>query len=152
VPQPLAEIFEMIAARPEVCLNTGHVSVPEVMRILDLAERFKIRKMLITHLRRQLTIDQQKEAARRGAFLEACLVDWYYPDVPRTHYYVEKKYMHRPSEVYNRKLTGPQWMNPMREIGCRHFVLGLRHPRCTNARTGYPNDDRKPARLRIHGG
>jgi imidazolonepropionase-like amidohydrolase len=32
--------------------------------------------------------------------------------------------MHRPSEVYNRKLTGPQWMNPIREIGCKHFVLG----------------------------
>jgi hypothetical protein len=125
VPQPLAEILEMVAAKPEVYLNTGHVSGPEVMRILDLAERFKIKKVLIAHpARLQLTIEQQKEAARRGAFLEGCLVDWYYPDVPRTHYYVEKKYMHRPSEVYNRKLTGPQWMDPIREIGCQHFVLG----------------------------
>jgi hypothetical protein len=32
--------------------------------------------------------------------------------------------MHRVSEIYNRKLTGPQWMNPIREIGPRHFVLG----------------------------
>ena len=34
----------MIAAKPEVYLNTGHVSGPEVMRILDLAERFGIRQ------------------------------------------------------------------------------------------------------------
>ena len=125
VPAPLAEILEMIAAKPDVYLNTGHVSGPEVMRILDLAERFKIRKVLIAHpARLQLTLDQQKEAARRGAFLEACLIDWYSPDVPRTHYYVERKYMHRASEVYNRKLTGPQWMNPIRAIGPQHFVLG----------------------------
>jgi hypothetical protein len=125
VPQPLAEILEMIAAKPEVYLNTGHVSGPEVMRILDLAERFGIGKVLIAHpARLQLSIDEQKEAARRGAFLEACLVDWYYPDVPRTHYYVERKYIHQASELVNRKLTGPQWMNPIREIGPQHFVLG----------------------------
>jgi hypothetical protein len=124
VPRPLVEILEMIAAKPEVYLNTGHVSGPEVMRILDLAERFGVRKVLIAHpARLQLSIDQQKEAAARGAFLEACLVDWYYPDVPRTHYYVERKYMHRASELMNRKMSGPQWMNPIREIGPRHFVL-----------------------------
>jgi hypothetical protein len=124
VAAPLAEILEMISAKPDVYLNTGHVSGPEVMRILDLAERFKIRKVLIAHpARLQLTLDQQQEAARRGAFLEACLIDWYSPDVPRTHYYVERQYMHRASEVYNRKLTGPQWMNPIRTIGPQHFVL-----------------------------
>ena len=125
IPSALHEIFEMIAAKPEVYLNTGHVSGPEVMRILDLAERFGIRKVLIAHpARLQLSVDQQKEAVRRGAFLEACLVDWYYPDVPRTHYYVERKYMHRLSEIQNRKLTGPQWMAPIRDIGPKHFVLG----------------------------
>lgn len=124
LPKQLCEIFEMTAEYPEVYLNTGHVSPGEVMRIADLAERFGIRKVLVAHAARlHLTLDQQRELADRGVFLEAALVDWFYPDVPRTHYYVERKYMHRISEVTNRKLTAPQWMEPIRKIGCEHFVL-----------------------------
>ena len=124
IPFALSEVLEMVAARPEVYLNTGHVSGPEVMRLLDLAEQFGIAKVLIAHpARLQLTIEQQKVAASRGAFLEACLIDWFSPDIPRTHYYVEREYMHRASQVENRKLTGPQWMDPIREIGPAHFVL-----------------------------
>lgn len=124
VPTALSEILEMVAARPEVYLNTGHVSGPEVLRIVELARWHGIKKVLVAHpARLQLTVEQQKEVARGGALLEACLVDWYYPDVPRTHYYVERKYMHRGSEVMNRRLSGPQWMNPIREIGPEHFVL-----------------------------
>jgi len=100
-----------------------------VLTDLGLVREEKLHELLAANLQipfidvRQLTLDQQQEAARRGAFLEACLIDWYSPDVPRTHYYVERQYMHRASEVYNRKLTGPQWMNPIRTIGPQHFVL-----------------------------
>lgn len=124
IPEELAEILGMVAEHPEVYLNTGHVSGEEVMRILDLAERFGIRKVLIAHpARRQLTLEQQKEAAQRGAYLEACLVDWLYPDVPRTHYYVEREYMHRGSEVGGKRLSGAQWMNEIRAVGLENFVL-----------------------------
>jgi hypothetical protein len=120
----LTEILNMIAEHPEVYLNTGHVSAPETMRILDLAERFGIKKVLIAHAARgQMTVEQQKEAARRGAFLEGCLVDWLYPDVPRTHYYVEKEYMHCGSEIGS-KTSAPKWMRTIREIGPQYFVLG----------------------------
>ena len=44
LPDDLVEILEIIAQHPKVYLNTGHVSAPEVMRILDLAERFGIKK------------------------------------------------------------------------------------------------------------
>ena len=123
IPDELCEILEMVAGHPEVYLNTGHVSGPEAMRILDLAERFGIKKVLIAHAARgQLTVEQQKEAARRGAFLEGCLVDWLYPDVPRTHYYVEKEYMDRSCE-FGRTVSAPQWMQTIREVGPEHFVL-----------------------------
>lgn len=124
VPDELAEILTMVAEHPEVYLNTGHVSPDEAMRLLDLAERFGIKKVLIAHpVRGRLTVEQQKEAARRGAFLEGCLVDWLYPDVPRTHYYVEREYMTRGSELPSTRTTAPIWMNVIREVGPEHFVL-----------------------------
>lgn len=123
IPGPLAEILEMVAGHPEVYLNTGHVSGPEVMRILELAERFGIKKVLIAHAARgHLSVEQQKEAAQRGAFLEGCLVDWLYPDVPRTHYYVEREYMDQGSE-FGRRVSPPQWMKGIREVGPQYFVL-----------------------------
>jgi len=121
----LAEILQMVADHPDVYLNTGHVSGEEVMRILDLAEEFKIQKVLIAHpARQQLSIEQQKDAARRGFFLEGCLVDWLYPHAPRTHYYVEKKYMDRSGDVPRLRNPVSKWMGDLREIGPEYFVLG----------------------------
>jgi len=121
----LAEILQMVADHPDVYLNTGHVSGPEVMRILELAEEFKIHKVLIAHpARQQLSIEQQKDAARRGFFLEGCLVDWLYPHAPRTHYYVEKKYMDRSGDMPRLRRTAAQWMADIREVGPEYFVLG----------------------------
>ncbi len=121
IPDELGEILEMVAAHPEVYLNTGHVSGPEAMRILDLAERFGIKKVLIAHpARAELTVEQQKEAARRGAFLEGCAVDFGGPWIPLTHYYVEKEYM--DLTCYLRGAAIP-WMQTIREVGPAHFVL-----------------------------
>lgn len=121
----LAEILQMVADHPDVYLNTGHVSGPEVMRILDLAEEFKIGKVLIAHpARQQLSIEQQKDAARRGFILEGCLVDWLYPHAPRTHYYVEKKYMDRSGDLPRVRRSAAQWMADIREVGPEYFVLG----------------------------
>lgn len=121
----LAEILQMVADHPDVYLNTGHVSGPEVLRILDLAEMFGIHKVLIAHpARQQLSIEQQKDAARRGFFLEGCLVDWLYPHAPRTHYYVEKKYMDRSGDVARVRRSAAQWMADIRAVGPEQFVLG----------------------------
>ncbi|QQA44701.1 DUF6282 family protein [Pelagovum pacificum] len=121
----LAEIFQMVADHPDVYLNTGHVSGPEVLRILDLAEEFKVQKVLIAHpARQQLSVEEQKAAARRGAFLEGCLVDWLYPHAPRTHYYVEREYMDRSGDLPRMRPSAAQWMADIREVGPEHFVLG----------------------------
>jgi len=123
VSEELDEILTMIARHPRVYLNTGHVSVPEALRLLDLAEQYGIKKVLIAHpVRGRMTVEQQKEAAARGAYLEACLVDWLYPDVPRTHYYVEKEYMDMGSEI-GRISNATNWMRTIREVGVDRFVL-----------------------------
>jgi hypothetical protein len=123
LPPEMEEILQIIADRPDVYLNTGHVSGDEVMRLIGLAERFKIKKVLVAHpARLQLTIEEQKEAARRGAFLEGALVDWLYPSVPRTHYYVEQEYMDEAS-ILQPRMTAMAWANQIKAIGPEHFVL-----------------------------
>lgn len=124
----LDEILSMIAEHPEVYLNTGHVSVEEAFRLLDLAERYGIRKVLIAHpVRGRMTIEQQKAAAMRGAFLEGCVVDFYCPDVPRAHYYVEREYMDLGSELGYTARNAVGWMKVIREVGPEHFVLATDH-------------------------
>jgi hypothetical protein len=121
IPTELVEILEMVAEHPEVYLNTGHVSGPEVLRILDLAERYGIKKVLVAHpARQQLSIEQQKAAAQRGAFLEACAVDFGSPWVPHTHYYVEKEYMDLSAYVYGKAIP---WMEGIKAVGPEQFVL-----------------------------
>jgi hypothetical protein len=126
LPPEYEEVFELLADHPNICLNTGHVSSEEVMRILDLAERYGIRNVLIAHVARLgLTLDQQKEAAKRGALLEGALIDWMYPHYPRTHYYIEREYM---DEIYSDAANWggglAQWAKTIRDIGPEYFVLG----------------------------
>ena len=123
----LEEILQLVADHPHVYLNTGHVSGPEVMRVLELAERFGIRKVYVAHMaRKHLTLEQEREAARRGAFLEGCLADWFYPNAPRTHYYIEREYMDESYDesagVANVGLA--EWRNRIRAVGPEHYVLG----------------------------
>lgn len=125
VPPELDEILSMIAEKPEVYLNTGHVSVEEAFRIIDLAERYGIKKVQIAHPTRALmTIEQQKEAAARGVWLEAALVDWFGPNTPKTHYYVEREYMDMGSLLPYEAMTAPRWLEPIMEVGPEHFVIG----------------------------
>jgi hypothetical protein len=126
VPDPLAEILDLIAERPEVYLNTGHVSAEEALRLIELAQQRGIEKVLVAHVaRRQMTIEQQKEAVRHGAFLEVTLADYVYPaGIPRSHYYVEREYM--PEVLLdNRRL--PEGFFDLKaalfEIGVENFVL-----------------------------
>ena len=126
IPPQLDEILSMVAEKPEVYLNTGHVSPQEAVRIVELAKRYGIKKVLIAHpARRAMTIQQQKWAASQGAFLEGYAGDLFFPDTPHTHYYVEPEYMDRTCELdyYTQVETFTHWMRVIREVGPEHFVL-----------------------------
>ncbi|MFQ9908701.1 MAG: DUF6282 family protein [Acutalibacter sp.] len=126
IPPQLDEILSMVAEKPEVYLNTGHVSPQEAVRVVELAKRYGIKKVLIAHpARRAMTIEQQKWAASQGAFLEGCAGDLFFPDTPHTHYYVEPEYMDRTCELdyYTQVETFTHWMRVIREVGPEHFVL-----------------------------
>lgn len=122
----LEEILHLIADNPYIFLNTGHVSGEEALRLVDLAEQFGIKKVLVASLAvDDLTFDQQREAARRGAFLERSFAQCVGTgSVPRTHYYVEREYMYDthvtpPKNKLNPRGVGDQ----LRAIGPEHFIL-----------------------------
>jgi hypothetical protein len=126
VPDALAEIMEMVAARPEVYLNTGHVSHDEVFRIVELAERYGVEKVLVSHPARwQLSTAEQKELAAKGVWLEGCLVDIFATTAPLTHYYAEPEYIDRGwAETPHTVNPVSDYMNIIKEVGPEHFVLG----------------------------
>ncbi|KAA5827052.1 DUF6282 family protein [Saccharopolyspora hirsuta] len=128
VPDDLAEILQLIAERPDVHLNTGHVSVAEAFRLVDLAVEAGVRKIVVAHpCRGRMTTEQQKELASRGVLLEGAVSDWmFHRGLPRTNYYVEREWADEIAGIANSpEFSGVvPWARQIREIGIEHFVLG----------------------------
>ena len=130
VPADLDEILQLIGDHPDVYLNTGHVSAEEALRLVELAPRYGIEmnRVLVAHVARNaMTMDQQKQVAAAGAWLEGTYADCgVYPGgVGRTHYYPEQEYINQlsisgPGAPRNLGDLGRQ----IREIGVEHFILG----------------------------
>jgi hypothetical protein len=65
-------ILRMIAAHDAV-LASGHLSVPETLALLRLANRCGVKRMLVNHVTESviaMSVEDQKEAVRLGAFIE----------------------------------------------------------------------------------
>ena len=130
VPGDLDEILTLLGEHPDVYVNTGHVSAEEALRLLELAPRYGIGmdRILVAHVaRNDMTMDQQKQVAAAGAWLEGTYADCgVYPGgIGRTHYYPEKEYINQlsisgPGAPRNVGDLGRQ----IREIGVDHFILG----------------------------
>lgn len=126
IPLELAEILQLIADNPHIYMNTGHVSGEETLRLVDLAKRFGIEKVLVAGPAvAELSLDQQREVAERGIFLEHSFSQYAGTgSVPRTHYYVEREYMFDlvMGETKDRpNLRGLS--DQIRVIGPEHFIL-----------------------------
>ncbi|MFB6960998.1 DUF6282 family protein [Streptomyces sp. NPDC056309] len=128
VPDDLAEILQLIAERPDVHLNTGHVSVEEAFRLVDLAIEFGIQKIVVAHpCRGRMTTEQQKELAAKGVLLEGAVSDWmFHRGLPRTNYYVEREWADEIAGIANSpEFSGIMpWAKQIREVGIEHFILG----------------------------
>lgn len=72
----VGEILKILTAS-DVILGTGHISVEEILSLLRLARELGVRKMIVTHPSMKLigmSISDQMEAIRLGAFVEHCYV------------------------------------------------------------------------------
>jgi len=65
-----------IIAREDIALATGHISPEESLMLIREARGMGITRIIVTHPTQGLdmSIEQQKEAAKMGAFLEYCYV------------------------------------------------------------------------------
>jgi len=74
----LPEVKQVIAiiAHEDIALATGHSSPEESLLLIREAKRAGVNRIIVTHPEQglEMSIDQQKEAASMGAFLEYCYV------------------------------------------------------------------------------
>jgi hypothetical protein len=69
------EILALIADAGDVVLDTSHLSPHESLVLIDEAKRMGIESVVVTHPEAEIigaTEDEQKEMARRGAYLNFC--------------------------------------------------------------------------------
>lgn len=93
--QALDEILRLLASHPHIYMDTGHVSVEEADRLIDLKEEYGYEKIVVSSAVTKIaTIEQLKNMAKKGAFIEFSLAAYTAPAlIPLTHYYVEKEYI-----------------------------------------------------------
>ncbi len=91
----LDEILKLLASHPHIYLDTGHVSVEEADRLIDLKDEYGYEKIVVSSAVTKIaTIEQLKTMAEKGAFIEFSMGAYTAPTpIPLTHYYVEEEYI-----------------------------------------------------------
>jgi hypothetical protein len=73
---------------------TGHTSVEEAIRLVELAEEYGIEKKIVSSaVVKEANLDQLHKMVELGAFIEYTLAAYTHTTtIPKTHYYVEREY------------------------------------------------------------
>ena len=90
----LDEILRLIAANPHVYMVTGHTSVEEAMRLVELAGEYGIGRVVVSGaVAKMAEIGQLRRMTEQGAYIEYTLAAYTHTtSIPKTHYYVEREY------------------------------------------------------------
>jgi hypothetical protein len=122
----LDEILRLIASHPHIYLNTGHVSVDEAIRLVDLAGQYGIEKVLVaSSVTKIATLPQLKDLAAKGAFIEYTLAAYTHTtSIPKTHYYVEREYASMDEGMKGEPSRGVRGVaEQIQEIGAEHCII-----------------------------
>ena len=122
----LDEILQLIADHPHVYLDTGHVSVAEAMRLIDLKETYGYQNVVVSSsVTKIATLEQLQEMAGKGAFIEYTFGAYTAATlIPLTHYYVEKEYISIDEGMAGAAKGGlPEVARRMRAIGPEHCIM-----------------------------
>ena len=122
----LDEILKLIADHPHVYLDTGHVSVAEAQRLIDLKTKYGYERVVVSSSVTKLaTVEQLQSMARQGAFIEYTFGAFTAARlIPLTHYYVEKEYI--SMDVGSGMATEGNILlavEQMRAIGPEHCII-----------------------------
>jgi len=92
--EDLREILDLIGNNPQLFMNTGHVSVEEAIRLVELAPKFGINNVLVASTVTNLATNEQlRFMVEKGALIEFTYGTYTHTTaIPKTHYYVEKEY------------------------------------------------------------
>lgn len=122
----LDEILHLIASHPHIYMITGHVSVEEALRLVDLAAEYGIKKVVVSSAVTKIaTMEQLKYMAAKGAFIEYTLAAYTHTTpIPKTHYYVEREY----ASIDEGMDEGPRGgvrlaAEQIQELGAEHCII-----------------------------
>jgi hypothetical protein len=90
----LDEILRLIAVNSHIYMITGHTSVDEAIRLVDLSEEYDIEKVVVSSAVTKIAdMEQLRYMTDKGAYIEFTLAAYTHTtSIPKTHYYVEREY------------------------------------------------------------
>lgn len=122
----LDEILRLIAENHHIYMITGHVSPEEALRLVDLAEEYDIKKMVVSSAVTKIaSVDHLRYMAGKGAFIEYTLAAYTHTtSIPKTHYYVEREY----ASIDEGMKEGPGGgiraaVEQIQELGADHCIM-----------------------------
>ena len=122
----LDEILRLIAANPHIYMVTGHTSVQEGVRLVELAEEYGIKKTIVSSaVVKEASMDQLKYMADKGAFIEYTLAAYTHTTtIPKTHYYVEREYASIDEGMSGEASGGVKLVaEQIDELGAEHCII-----------------------------
>lgn len=122
----LDEILKLLADNPHIYLDTGHVSVEEAERLIDLKFEYGYEKTVVSSAVTKIsTIEELKTMAEKGAFIEFSMGAYTAATpIPLTHYYVEEEYISIDEGMEEEASGGLVLVSEqMREIGPKHCIM-----------------------------
>jgi hypothetical protein len=126
-PDPaLDEILTLLAANPHIYLDTGHVSAEEAVRLVDLKSKYGYKRIVVSSsVTKVSTMDQLKQMAKKGAFIEFTFGAYTAANlIPLTHYYVEKEYTSIDEGLTGGPAGGiPSVARSIRELGAKNCIM-----------------------------
>jgi hypothetical protein len=122
----LDEILTLAGQTPGLYVDTGHVSAPEAVRIVDLKERYGYRQVVVSSsVAKIATVEQLRYMVSKGAFVEFTVAAYTAPTpIPLTHYYVEKEYVSIDEGMEKGPDKGIREVaDAVRELGADHCIM-----------------------------
>ena len=122
----LDEILRLIAANAHIYMITGHVSVEEAVRLVDLASEYGIERVVVSSAVTKIAdMSQLQRFADNGAFIEYTLAAYTHTtSVPKTHYYVEREYASIDEGMSEGPGGGVKLVaEQIRELGAEHCII-----------------------------
>jgi hypothetical protein len=124
--EDLEEILNLISGHPHVYLITGHVSIEEGKRIVELSNKYGIDKVLVSSaVVKEATMDDLQYMVEKGAFIEYTLAAFTHTTtIPKTHYYVEREFASIDEGMSAEASSGvKQVVEQIEELGAEHCIL-----------------------------